>query len=442
MKIFTQLILLVLFLQLSDTYKLILILVNKQTVIASIITLLILLIYILVHFKRFKSILKDSLFKSWLNIIFILPIFFTTLHFFLGNLTFDDYQYWIPFITFFGCLYVVSVMIFKNTESSNQINFLYGMALFAIIISFIITFINYDLMRGFMAVSRAKADIADKTSFSGRAGGFYMQSNVAAKAIVSIGVVIMGTFLYNKSKLINIFFAILLLVMILFTGSRTALAIIFITILIYLPPKIFSKSFARRDKQARLLKLIIYALIPIIAIISLLTIIGLSDLIAKFGFENLASRMDFLSNVGDANIEDDVSFQYRMQTILDYSQFIVRSLIIGYGPQERTNLINSGVFSVGSQNEYLEGAFAYGILYIFYYIHVLVKTFKRLDWQYSIYNSKAILLKLYIVVLTLYGFSLNSFSLDRVHVIVIGSLIGLYLASIRKDSEEVESRIQ
>lgn len=430
MKKIKTLFFILIFLQLTDGYKLVLLLFNQTTKVASILTLLLCLAYIFFNYKVFLQLYKNSLFKHWLRIILFLPIIFHCIHLVLDNITLAQFIYWIPLNAFYGSLFVVTAMLTQIKNSKRTINFMLISAIIFIIIGLVVSIFYYPfILRLEILTGDTRYDPDNFLGEVNRAVGFYGQPNLAAKALLSVFIILVSSYLPEKSNLTSIIIVLIVLLAIFWTGSRTALLIISLVLLINNPlieKKIRDKKFKGIGLYRVLLT--IRFVIPVIIILFFLLFI-LESIDGELS-KSLIGRFSFFNSLFDDNtaLRQDVSIRQRLDIIGLYIEYILNKPIFGHGISLREDLIANDVFDIGAQNEYLEFAFAFGVFYVLYYIYVLIRTFK-LRINNSIENNLIELraLKITIVILFIYGFSLNYQYLDRVTVIILGLLLGILI---------------
>ena len=86
--------------------------------------------------------------------------------------------------------------------------------------------------------------------------------------------------------------------------------------------------------------------------------------------------------------------------------------------------MSSGRYSNVSQNFYIESTAKYGILYVFYYLYVLIYSIKySLYKSFSQYNCNVLFI--FLIFITILGFSVVDLFLVRTLVITFGFLIGI-----------------
>lgn len=422
----------ILLLQLTDAYKLVLLVINKQTYVASIFTLICCCLFLIIYLKKTINLFRFKLFKLWFNLIFTLPAGITFIHFLLGNIVGSEFIRWEGIFILSGSLFASSTLMFSHAKSINKINRFFWSALVIVIIGMVVSLINYDFIRSLMALDRATENIAYINSVNERAKAFYDHPNKAARALLFISIILLGSYLYNKSKFAIGVFSALSLILIAFTGSRTALLLSFIFLALYLP-RVFNKTkFSVRGKKGRDNRVIIYSSIPII-ILGLILFFSLSlVLLDDIGSSNVASRFEFLTiltnDSSSSSLENDRSVQSRITVVFQYLTEIGDNIILGQGPALRNDYISKGIFAVASQNQFLEDAFAYGIFYSFYTIYVLFYSIKKISKE-IMKDSDGFLycFKIFLIVFVIYCFSVNYVFINTISVIVLGCFLGYYI---------------
>jgi hypothetical protein len=421
----------VLILQLTESYKLILIFIKQGTIVFSFFTIFICTAYIFFNFKLFISFFNFAIFKNWFYLIFILPLFITFIHFMIGNVALDRFIYYsASYFLLPGSVFGATVILFSKIKTVKPIIWFYMVAFLITIVGIYISLYYYDIIRLIMLSSSNTEETALIATQKSRAIGFYGHANKAARSVLSISIVLLGAYFYNNNKLRNSLFIVFFVFIILLTGSRTTLLLSIIFLLIYLP-RLFLKKLYNTHNDKRLLKCLNYSLIPIISIVLVVALYFLAGVMDSYGYSDLMSRFtDIISSDSSSGLENDQSVNARVEVIFQYLEKILDSLLIGYGPELRSIYIDEGIFLVASQNQYLEDAFAYGIPYMFFYLFVLTKTYLRLPMAMGIFGNKHVsFFKIFLFLFFIYGFSVNFLLINRITVIILGTFIGVYIAN-------------
>ncbi len=401
-----RLIIFILFLQISDLYKLLLIPFGLTTNVFSIFTLLVCIVYIFARIKTVAFLWRKPIFRLWGNYLLIIPFFICTIHLIISNIEFSDYQYWISLLLLFFVLFVSSAIIGVTEKNEKWIKYLVQLSVLAGILSIVIGYVDYNIIKLFISVSANKAEyINSGVESADRSRGFYGQSNVFAKAIVLHFVFLL--YFFVREKKLTFLIIGLFLVLVFLTGSRTSL-IIYLFVVVACFPLLETKSYKRFISAFRFIFIGVIILVFINQFASFSTSIGLPDLSSRVSFDN-------------TSLQSDHSLNARVETIKKYANEISIYPLIGKGPFYRNYLIETGEFSIGAQNEYLEQALAYGIFFVLFYFFVLLITYTNKSYDNEIKGP----IKILCIVIFIYGFSLNHLFLDRVIVIVLGLFLGI-----------------
>src|SRR5690348_16407361 len=108
----------ILFLNLSETYRVVSYFINLPTVAISTGSLIINLIYIFLNINSLKILLKKKIFILWLIISPILPFVFMCVFLFTGFLSLSDMQYWVVYDLLFSTLFISSCILAYNVKFS------------------------------------------------------------------------------------------------------------------------------------------------------------------------------------------------------------------------------------------------------------------------------------------------------------------------------------
>jgi hypothetical protein len=416
-----RLILIILFLQITDLYKMLLLPFGLQTNSFSILTLLLGIVYVISNRKIVHGVLGfNKVFKGWLWLIWVFPIIFTLIHFFLLNLSTSQLFYWIPFISLFGVLFLCSAILVVKLESDKTVNVFFLFVFISAVLGIIISYTNFSLIAKLTSTSASKLAFAD--AYSGSAGidralGFYGQQNVTAKAIVLSFLYLYTLGIAKDRKILKNLLIIVSLVCIYFTGSRTSLLMFFLQLMILIP--LFT-DFSK-------MKLLKTGRFLIIGGVFVVILINLSSYFVALGLPDLTTRLNFDSK----SLNDDASIGLRVETFNIYLEHIYNNVFIGRGPTYRQEMIDNKVFPVASQNEYLETAMAFGTGAVLYYFFLILFTFSKFVLKKNIYARLTCLL---MTVFLIYGFSVNYLFLDRFNVILLGVLLGLTIKTLETNS--------
>ncbi|WP_268035272.1 O-antigen polymerase [Algoriphagus sp. PAP.12] len=421
---FSYLIIGILFLQITDTYKLLLLVFQKKTNVASILTLMICLFFLAFNFSIVKKFLKIRLLFSWFLLIWFFPVTISLIHFLLGNLDGGETIYWLSFFSLFGTLFISSVYVFYKFGSTYFVFVFFLLAYLSIVLSFVLESINYDLFRSILSLSAETEDIAFVRTESNRSIGFYVQSNMAARALCFFSIFLYFSYFSSRKFLHKLVFFITTIALILLTGSRTSL-LIFVTIALY-----FSFYYKQHEQKK---SIVIQGLLPsVVLILFFIPIFYLflkyvSIMLTNYEYSFLSERLDFLISFfesNDSSISDE-SIEIRIMVINQYLGYIYDSLLLGYGPVKREEFLRLGNFTAASQNQYLEDIFAFGLFYFLFYLKVIVKSIKIKSFY--TFGLPMFPFFIFFFVILIFGFSVNYLLINRIVIISMGAFLGIFL---------------
>lgn len=415
-----------LLLQFTNSYKLLLLIINQQTYIWSIFLIIFFSFYIIVNNSKLSFLFKVPIFFHWLCLIFFLPIILLIFHFFLGNISLNQLIYWLGIYSLAGGMFCSSSILFFNYNSSSKISIFYISAFIITVFGVWLSIEYYDIIRAFMTLNRATEDIAFISSEKIRVVGFFDHPNMVSRAFLFSSIIILGTYFYDKSIYLIILFIVLLLVCILFTGSRTVFILFFLFLMYYFPRIVFKDVFLLKSKKGYFLQFLTFFTVPIFALLIIFIFYLSSSYLSLLGYGDIINRFTSLIEFNTNNFDNDVSANYRYEVIFQYLEYILKSPFFGYGPSLRNDFINRGIFSVASQNQFLEDSFSFGILYVLYFIFVFFKTIYSLPSSFYIFNeNKLLFYKAFLYIVLLYCFSVNYLLINEVYLIAFGSLMGI-----------------
>ncbi|WPU95615.1 O-antigen ligase family protein [Mucilaginibacter sabulilitoris] len=367
-----------------------------------------------------------------------------TISFGVGNMNGNDFVYWISFVSLFASLFVLAAILSLQI----QIKWIYRLfwsAVTSTIIGFILNYTNFQLFRDIGKLSGSTlAYVVYGSNDEGRIFSFFVHPNMAALSTVCFFVFLLTTSKEHVKKIRTYMLYLGLMIgMILVTGSRTSLIVIAIIAIIYLP-KIIRRSLIRRHKFNNNLGNITIVfggiLIVLLFVFGIFVYISLSQ-----SPIDTTGRLSFFFRIFNSSptvsTQDD-SLADRLKILDSYWKYIEKNLLFGLGPQFARDKLSNGEFENVSQNVYIENTLNYGIFYVLFYIYALVKTYqlssKIGNFKDYIFNP----LKVFVVLLTLIGFSINGLYTIRAVVILLGILIGLTLrGSLQKNMKSPQKAL-
>ena len=426
-KLYDKILILLVFLQFSDLYKVLIYPFNVTTQLFSIITIFITFFYIISNKISLKRLLNHKILRLWLWLVLYLPITINLVHFIIGNLSLNDFVYWFSFLTMMGFLFLSTTIYFYKNSYPKYINQFFQLVLLSIVISLFIGWYDYEILRSLVKVS---ADLEEYMyQDNSRAIGFYTQSNMLARSILFTFIIFAGTILYRKSSFINYNFIVLFTLMLLLTGSRTSMILFLIFLIFYIPrfsyKKIFSNSFNKK------LKVITTVLTIPIAILFTLLLLNAMPFFSKLITDNnVYKRFSFITDTSsNSSLEKDRSVNARIIVFNQYISKIIDQPLIGYGSNKRSEYIKNNTFLNGSQNQYLENAFSFGIFYVTFFFYVFFYTIKKLKFDERITFDRYLYFKIFLLLIIIYGFSVNYLLINRLFLITTGFFLGIYMKS-------------
>jgi len=316
--------------------------------------------YLFAKAKYINLIIKHSGFKIWLLIILIWPLLTIV---YAPALGFREIGLQFYYVTLF-----TGAVVYTTTNGLPAVNRLLTTSLIITLFGVALSLIAPQY---FEAVGR----LANAESFmKSRAFGFYLQPNILA---INLVLLFIGWFAFckHKSVTLEVVAIILLMLVILLTGSRTGMIISLITIAFILG-------------QPGLKKIMIFQYLVKIVIL-IIFVVGLSvamknistDMITgDKGEDELLTRMermlDFRLSDNDALLED-TSVQHRRLAQLTYLSLIYESPLVGYGFNSETYFLEKGFFPRMSHSTAISSTLHYGILYPIAFILVVFQLYRK-----------------------------------------------------------------
>jgi len=421
MKLYDKIYAVILFLQFSETYRLLAYFLRLPTVVLSVLTLLLNIIYILIKWNTLKVFFQNKIFNYWFVLFVILPPLYFTIHLLFGYLTLKEYQYWFFFNLLFSSFFVAAGLFAYNVSQRAIIN-LVIFCVVSTVIGFILNFTSFDLFRQMAILSNNDNAWVVYGGDLSRGISFFEQGNRAAFSIICFFILLFGLKYWKISG--YLFMLLLLLTLILITGSRTSLLLTFIVMVSF----IYAISVTLK-KRFRLnifsVASIIYFTVIFGFVGAILIVLYASDLFAQLGYANLGYRLNLTNLFSPNNEVQDKSLVLRLNIISVYWHYIQKNLLFGYGPAFVHKKLSSNIFENVSQNQYLENSIYYGILYTIYYVYILVFSYLKSKFFFKGYALN--IFKVFVVFIFLLGFSVNNLYWNRSLIITVGLLTGFWI---------------
>jgi hypothetical protein len=443
MKNVNRIFLILLFLNLSEVIRVLLFFIDLPSIVTSIGTFVLVLVYVIINMKTFIKLLRYKVFNIWIVLILIIPSISFVINYDRGFLVSADFFYWLSFNALFGLLFIFSAMMAYSVPTK-WIFYLVWMCILSTIIGFYVNYANPEFIRRLGELTGSTLASVVYGSEETRNMSFFPHPNAAAFSIVSYFILLFTTYPENvKSIKFYIVLAVLMLAMVSITGSRTSLIISVVILFLYVRPLITKIINVTYKNNSGLIKMLLYSGLLIGASIGVLVLYVMSESTMANGFSKVGSRFSIFSSLFDPSKDlKDESLDERTAIVGVYLKYIGENLLFGYGPVFRDNKISNGEFENVSQNAYLEGAFVYGLFYPVYFFYINFKTYimskASVYKNYFVFNS----LTVFMMFLFILSFSVNDLFWNRALVIVLGLLIGIYLRRRVNVEQEMQPALQ
>jgi hypothetical protein len=430
MKVLDKIFLLLVFLHLSETFRILLFLLEQPSQIFSIVSLILFLIYLSLNLKILKILFKKKIFKYWLTLIFTIPTTTFLINFLRGFIELENFIYWISFNLAFSCLFVVTTIVAYKVDLK-YLKIIFWCSIISTIIGSILFFLTPALFIKIGELSGSKLASVVHGSEDFRNRSFFSHPNGAAFSIICFFIFLFSTtYKSPKPVLYYMFCSLLLFLMVIITGSRTSIILTICILLLYIRPMLFRIIKIKYSSNGKFIKIGLALTLVFVALISSQIFITVIELIDSKGLNKVLERFSFLSSFFDTTDKvEDASFNFRANILNVYLNYIEKNFLFGYGPEFRDEKIAINEFTNVSQNAYIEGALVYGIIYPIYFIYIIIKTFLYTKERYNINRYLFNPLRVLMVVIFLISFSINDIFWNRAVVILLGVLIGLEIRS-------------
>jgi hypothetical protein len=375
------------------------------------------ILYLGLNIGKVLDIMKYKLTFHWVVLVFVFPTLMMVLQFFSGFLDLGELVYWVSFSAHFALLLLGSIVLVSSLKPKYFI-YMYIFCIFTVVVGFLINFTNYDFIRQVLAFSNIRIAVQDQLF---RVLGFFQHPNAAAISIVFYFVTLTLFFPVEKyNKLVSSAMILIMIILVIITGSRTSMVLAIIVSFLYLRPILF--SYVIKNGETKLNVSVPYVLSWVCIVFGLtISLYMMSSM--DFGHAAL-NRIG--ERIGSISSGGDLSLDFRKAIIPVYFDYISQNPLLGYGPQFVVDRLADGVFFHVSQNAFVEWAMKYGIFYSLYYFYVLFITYKT-SMKYSATNINfSRVLKLIVIILCLVSFSINDVFWYRSISISLGVILGYY----------------
>lgn len=418
-KLFHNFYFFVLFLNFSETYRLLSYLIRKESSFISGITLALNLVYILINFSTFKKLLNNKIYVKWLLISPVLPVVYMVYFYLSNQIEFSDFQYIFLYEFLFGTLFIAT-SIFSYNVNFEFIKKIVWFSVISTIIGFILNFVYFDLFRDIGAFSGIDQSYVKFGTDQDRGISFFTMPNRAAFASICFFIIIFITEVFNyRSIRFYIFSFLILLCMVAVTGSRTSFLLLLLISVFFLFPA-FIKMYRVKSETFVLI-------LSFIFIVFSLILVFLPTFLSSLGYSSISDRIDIVSQLSKNSDEiQDKSLILRIEIISHYWAYIKDSFFFGRGAQFARKLLSDGTFSNISQNTFIDAFLSYGFFYLIVYISFLFSLYRFFNKSISnlfVFNP----LKVFVFFFLLLGFSISNLSWQRPIVITMGILLGYFI---------------
>ena len=268
--------------------------------------------------------------------------------------------------------------------------------LLMLVISFILNSVSPEIFVRIGTTYGVTLSYATYGDIGSRFMGFYLHPNSAAFTLVLI---LFSIQLYDRQKIL---YLLPILLMVVLTGSRTALVICIFFSFFYFQNEFIQSKY--KFNKNKIVNNFIFLLISTFLIL-ILMFLGLT-----FADSSLIDRLLNLENIGN-----DESVMIRTIAQSQYLTLLTNNPVLGYGFDYIRDSIETGRLIKSSHNMYLERIVQYGILGILSFLIFLYYFFKGLRNSLSHW---------YIIpLLFLYGMFINTFDLILAFYFFLGAVL-------------------
>jgi len=264
-------------------------------------------------------------------------------------------------LTLHTLLLILTAAVYTLRSGWRRVRMLAGLAILVSLGGFLLTWILPGLFE-------AMADLAGgRSSYQGRAFGFFMQPNKAAAALCVLFIFWLAR--PETTSLRHSFLnSLLLMAVVAPTGSRGVLVICLCVCGLYLwfASREDSRSPGRpQSRTVRVLQLL--TLSPTLVLLLLLAFSTAGNLLLlsdSFRTQGLGSRLLFYTETRLIDtVRHEQSFSVRLRAQQDYLKSIASQPILGQGLGATEYRRNQGEISISSHNVFIEKAYEFGVFY-------------------------------------------------------------------------------
>jgi O-antigen ligase len=356
---FSVVVFLLLVIQITDVFRLPILLGVPLNIIAAI-TLIITTLYIGKNENTAKIIFKNIITKVVFFIKIALPLILFGVHYLHGYVSISGFvRPYLLSVMFFNIFIVTTIAFIKWSPFVHRL--LLGAILFVVFAGLAA---NYMYPNFFYAIKLAgwgvekDFDSLDAKEIQ-RTAGFYLKSTAASVSMLLLYPSVVVVF--GKRLLVLLLSFLILVIVIFLTGARSGI----VTTLMIAP--FFLMAIIRYlHRKIGLTKKgsinLGFSLVPLI----LLIVVGMGAMLLKsaenLNLSDLSNRFKALTTVN--SIRNDGSLNLRSEAQLAYLGFIQRQPLTGYGPTYSEKMKDQGKLWLSSHNSYIENSFDFGAMFL------------------------------------------------------------------------------
>ena len=341
---------------------------------------------------KLTLILREKYTQVYLLCFLYIPFLINFLSIFTYSSSIEDFMYWSVKIVYFILFSFFTALYVEDIINRKVIIF----SVLIVCASFYLNSSNPELFSKIATNYGVTLAYAKYGDIGSRFMGFYLHPNSA-----SLTIFLLMAFLFCLNRL-AVFTFLILMTLIIFTGSRTALIIGFI-FSGYFFYQTFMESRFKMHVKSGINKMLFVVIASFIFLILAGALLSIAD-------SNFIYRLE---NIG--NFEQDESVMIRAIAQRQYLELLLNNPFLGYGADYIRDLIDKGLLVKPSHNMYIERIVQFGILGLLSFLYYLYSTHNRFKKNEKLYAI--------IPLLALYSFFINTIDQMLVFYIFAGLAI-------------------
>lgn len=289
------------------------------------------------------------------------------------------------------------------------------------LVSLLISLVGMGLsmtMPGYFASVAEAAQAHIQSEGAGRAFGFFLQPNSMAVGMVILFIAWFACW-EGKKSVLEVVAIMVLLVVILLSGSRTGMVLSALLVLFTLA---FSWKSYLRDARV-LLKLVTLGILVLVSAVGLRVYLSNQDTPLSSRQADLIQRMEMLLNLkltNEDSILEDESVTERMHAQKNYLDLIAQRPLTGYGVGANSQFLEDETLDLLAHSDFLMRALEYGVLYPVVFMLVMLRLYFRRRRR-EIEHALGVNAITQFVFLLLFAYVINGIIMDsRVFYVVLG----------------------